>query len=205
MSIHEGQSVLSYGKPLSEASGVMIMIHGRGASAESILSLAAEFQHPNYTYIAPQAADNQWYPYRFLEPVQRNEPYLSSALGIIASLIEYLNTDEIPTERILLLGFSQGACLALEYAARNAMRYRGVVGLSGGLIGEVVRTDYPGSLDGTPVFLGCSDVDFHIPKARVDESADVLAQLGASVTKRIYPGMGHTVNEDELDFIKSIM
>lgn len=206
MPIHENQPVLSYGKPLAEAAAAMIMIHGRGASAESILSLAAEFPHPDYVYLAPQAAGYQWYPYPFMQPIATNEPYLTSALGVITTLIAQVNEAGISTDKIILLGFSQGACLSLEYAARNTARYKGVVGLSGGLIGpDGTPRDYPGSFDSTPIFLGCSDVDAHIPLRRVEESAEVMARLGAAVTKRIYPGMGHTVNQDEIDFIKGLM
>jgi phospholipase/carboxylesterase len=206
MTLHAGQPILSRGKPLTEAQSAMILLHGRGASAASILQLVPEFDRPDYAYLAPQAAGNSWYPYRFIEPVVRNEPYLSSALAVIAELIKHINTANIPTERIMLLGFSQGACLTLEFAARNAACYRGVAGLSGGLIGaDDTPRDYPGSLDGTPVFLGCSDVDPHIPKARVDETAQVLAQLGGTVTERIYPDMDHVVNQDEIDFVKTMM
>jgi predicted esterase len=194
------------GVRLSEARAAMIMIHGRGATAESILDLAEEFHQPGFAYLAPQAAGGQWYPFRFLEPVERNEPYLSSALTVITNLIGRVNEAGIPTERIILLGFSQGACLALEYAGRTAARYGGVVGLSGGLIGDSVSVaDYPGNLDGSPVFLGCSDTDFHIPQERVNLSAIILRQLGGNVTKRIYPGMGHTVNGDEIDFVEDMM
>ena len=204
--IHAGQPLFVRGARLNEARAAMIMIHGRGATAESILDLAEEFHQPGFAYLAPQAAGGQWYPFRFLEPVERNEPYLSSALAVITSLIGRVNDAGIPTERIILLGFSQGACLALEYAGRTAARYGGVVGLSGGLIGDSVSVaDYPGTLSGTPVFLGCSDTDFHIPLERVNLSAIILRQLGGNVTKRIYPGMGHTVNGDEIDFVEDMM
>jgi predicted esterase len=204
--IHEGQPILSRGTALAEAQAAMILLHGRGASAASILQLAPQFAHPEYAYLAPQAAGNSWYPYRFIEPLERNEPYLSSALNVIAGLIQQVNAAGIPSERIILLGFSQGACLTLEFAARNATRYGGVVGFSGGLIGaDGTPRDYAGSLDGTPVFLGCSDVDFHIPKARVDEAAQVLTKLGGQVTERIYPGMDHVIIQDEVEFVKTMM
>jgi predicted esterase len=192
--------------PLAQARAAMILIHGRGADAGSILSLVPELDGQEFAYLAPQAAGGSWYPYRFLEPLERNEPYLSSGLAVIGDLIQKVNQSGIATPRIMLLGFSQGACLTLEFAARNARRYGGVVGLSGGLIGaDDTPRDYPGSLDGTPIFLGCSDVDFHVPKARVDETAVVLERLGGKVTKRIYPGLGHTINQDELDFVKAMM
>jgi predicted esterase len=184
----------------------MILLHGRGASAENILELADEFVQQDIAYLAPQAAGYTWYPYRFVEPVERNEPYLSSALQMVAEVLASVREAGIPAEKTVLLGFSQGACLALEFAARNAVRYGGVVGLSGGLIGpDDASRDYEGSLDSTPIFIGCSDVDPHIPLYRVEETADVLSRLGGDVTKRIYPGMDHTVNEDEVEFVRSLL
>jgi predicted esterase len=184
----------------------MILIHGRGASPEDILSLVPEFDQSGFAYLAPQAAGFTWYPYSFLRPLEENEPYLSSALGVIETLLAGLAEGGIPAERTILLGFSQGACLAVEFAARHARRYGGVVGLSGGLIGpEGAPRAYPGSLDGTPFFLGCSDVDPHIPKARVLESTQVLQELGGKVTMRLYPQMGHLVNEDEIEAVRKIM
>ncbi|MCD6057655.1 MAG: Phospholipase/Carboxylesterase [Thermomicrobiales bacterium] len=203
---HGGQRVLLGGAALESAKGGLIAIHGRGAGAEDIIALAREVAPPGVTILAPQAAGNTWYPYRFLEPTERNEPYLSSALRIVAELIAQLGDQGIPSERVALLGFSQGACLALEAAARNARRYAGVIGFSGGLIGPPGTSfDFPGSLDRTPVFLGCSDVDPHIPKERVEESAAALERLGAAVDVRLYPGMGHTVNRDELEAARSIL
>jgi predicted esterase len=182
------------------------MVHGRGASAQDILSLANEFDRPEFSFLAPQAAGNTWYPYPFTTPMERNEPWLSSALAVIGELISYVTGSGIPPERTMILGFSQGACLALEFAAQNARRYGGVIGLSGALIGpEDTPRGYPGSLEGTPVFLGCSDVDFHIPRRRVDQAAETLRSLGGEVTERIYPNMDHTVNQDEIDFVRSMM
>lgn len=184
----------------------MLLIHGRGATAESILSLADELAHPDFVYLAPQAAGNTWYPHSFLAPIASNEPYLSSALLAVGDVLDHLENAGIPAERTILLGFSQGACLALEFAARHARRYGGLVGLSGGLIGpDGTPRNYPGSLAGTPVFLGCSDADFHIPQHRVLHSADVLKRLGGEVTTRLYPNMGHTINQDELDLVRGIM
>ena len=203
---HGGERVLIGGAPLETAAGALIAIHGRGAGAEDIMALAREIAPPNVTILAPQAAGNTWYPYAFLEPRERNEPYLSSALRIVADLIAQVDEHGIPPERVALMGFSQGACLALEAAARNARRYAGVIGLSGGLIGPPGTSfDFAGSLDGTPVFLGCSDVDPHIPKERVEESAVALDRLGAAVDVRLYPGMGHTVNRDELEAARTIL
>lgn len=203
---HQGQTVLTAGAPLATARAAMIMIHGRGATAPSILGLAAELNQPDWAYVAPQAAGNTWYPYSFMMPLEHNEPDLSSALATVGRVLAQVGASGIPPQRTILLGFSQGACLALEFAARNAQQFAGVVGLSGGLIGpDGTPRDYAGSLAGTPVFLGCSDVDSHIPARRVHESAAVFERLGARVTARLYPGMGHTVNEDEVTFIKSLM
>jgi phospholipase/carboxylesterase len=203
---HQGQPVLAVGAPLDRAQAALILVHGRGATAESILELAGELDQAGFAYLAPQAAGNTWYPQRFTAPLAQNEPYLSSALGMLGYLLAQVQAAGIPAERTILLGFSQGACLALEFGARNARRYGGLVGLSGGLIGpDDTPRDYPGTLDGTPVFLGCSDVDSHIPAARVEHSAEVLRRLGGDVTLRLYPGMGHTVNEDEIAFVRGML
>ena len=202
--VHKNQHVLHYGALLDDAKAVMIMVHGRGASAQDILSLAYEIDLPDTTYIAPQAKNNTWYPNSFLTPIEKNEPELSSGLSVIDSIAEMLLTKGFSSEQIYLLGFSQGACLSLEYAARNPRKYGGIFGLSGGLIGEVLnQNNYSGNFEGTEVFLGCSDVDPHIPLQRVNETEIIFKNLGASVTKRIYKGMPHTVNEDEIDFVKS--
>lgn len=196
---HRGAPVIQMGQPLGRAPLVMIMVHGRGATAESVLSLAGEFGRDDITYLAPQATGNTWYPYPFLAPLEQNEPHLSSALGVMRSTLETVQHAGIPQERTILLGFSQGACLAVEFAVRHGGRFGGVVVLSGGLIGSPgsPRNDTT-SLEGTPVFLGCSDVDAHIPLTRVHETAQVLTSLGANVTTQIYPGMGHTINADEI-------
>ena len=203
---HQGQPVRMAGEPVSRARAAMLMIHGRGASAGDILSLANEFGQPGFAYFAPQAAGNTWYPNRFLVPLAENEPWLSSALALVDKVLAEIINAGIPTEQILLLGFSQGACLTLEYAARNARRYGGIVGLSGALIGpDYTPRDYKGSLTGTPVFLGCSDVDFHVPKERVDQTAEIMKNLGGEVTERLYPNMDHSVNQDEIDFVRDMM
>jgi predicted esterase len=184
----------------------MLMIHGRGARAEDILSLADQFAQPGFAYLAPQATGNTWYPNRFLAPLEENEPWLSSALEFVGDVMGQIVAAGIPAERTILLGFSQGACLTLEFAARNARRYGGIVGLSGALIGpDDTSRDYPGSLAGTPVFLGCSDVDFHVPKERVNETAEVMRKMGGKVTERLYPNLDHTINQDEIDFVRGIM
>lgn len=202
---HGNQEVLFKGD-INSAKSAMILIHGRGATAESILSLTGEFNEENYLFAAPQANGNTWYPYSFLAPIQENEQGIKSGLKVISDLIEKLNKSEIPDSEIILLGFSQGACLALEYAARNAKFYKGVLGLSGGLIGD--RLDgkrYSGSFENCPVFLGCSDIDPHIPLERVNQTEAIMKKIGASVTKKIYKNMGHTINKDELNFIHSIL
>ncbi len=203
---HAGQPVLTMGPRPQQARLAMILVHGRGASAEDIIGLAREFKQHDVACLAPQAAGNTWYPYTFLAPLEKNEPALSSALGVLQGLVSSLGEQGLPPERVGLLGFSQGACLSLEFAARNARRYAAVVGLSGGLIGPpgTPRT-YSGSATGTFVFLGCSDVDPHIPMERVQETAEVFRGLGAVVDERIYRGMGHTVNRDEIDAVRMIL
>jgi phospholipase/carboxylesterase len=202
---HQGQPVLEAGEPVATARAAIILIHGRGASAADIMTLGAEVMHPGFAYLAPQAAGNAWYPNPFTAPMESNEPYLSSALEVVASLLASVEKT-VPADRIILLGFSQGACLTLEFAARHARRFGGVVGLSGGLIGpDGTPRDYPGSFDGTPVFIGCSDIDPHIRKDRVLEAAEVYRRLGAKVTAKLYPGMGHTVNEDEIEAVRGMV
>jgi predicted esterase len=203
---HQGQRVVAAGRPLDQVDAAVVMVHGRGATAESILTLAEEVGRPELAYLAPQAAGSTWYPYSFMAPMEQNEPWLSSALERLESVLAKLEAEGIPAERTVLLGFSQGACLTLEFTARHAKRYAGVVAFSGGLIGPPgTPRDYAGSFDGTPVFLGCSDIDPHIPEGRVRESAEVVRRMGAQVTERIYPGMGHTVNEDELSWLADLL
>lgn len=204
--IHEDQPVLTAGAALQDASAAMIMVHGRGASARDILTLGDEFETDNVAFLAPQAAHNTWYPYSFLAPTTQNEPFLSSALDKLDALLAQLEEAGIAPQNTVLLGFSQGACLVTEYAARNPRTYGAIAGLSGGLIGAPgTPRNYGGSLDGATVFLGCSDVDPHIPVERVHETAQTFERMGASVTTRIYPGMAHTVNQDEIDFIQQLL
>jgi predicted esterase len=208
MAVAHGRRVLQVGEKLETAQAAMILLHGRGATAEDILTIAAEVDQPGWAYLAPQSAGNAWYPNPFTASIESNEPYLSAALDMVSRLVKEVEM-HVPAERIALLGFSQGACLTLEWAARNARRYGAVFGLSGGLIGpEGTSRDYPGSFDGTPAFLGCSDVDPYINKERVMEAANVFERMGAEVTLRLYPNMGHLVNEDEMaaihDLIRSI-
>jgi predicted esterase len=203
---HADERVLTAGEALDRASAALILVHGRRGTADGILSLAGELTQPGFAFLAPQAEGNTWYPLSFLAPIERNEPYLSGALDALSTLLERVAEAGIPAERTILLGFSQGACLALEFAARNAQRYGGLAGLSGGLIGpDGTLRDYQGSLAGTPVFMGCSDVDPHIPRQRVLESGRVLERLGGKVTVQLYPGMSHTISQDELDHVRSMM
>lgn len=198
--------VVRAGVPLTSARAAVVLIHGRGATAEGMLALGGALGGKDVAFIAPQAPAMSWYPRSFLAPLDQNEPYLSQALGIVGETVDGLARDGVPPERVLLAGFSQGACLALEYAARNARRYGGVAGFSGGLIGpDGTSRDYAGSLADTPVFLGCSDVDAHIPEARVHETARVLDALGGTVTTRIYPGTAHTIVDDEIRHVQRIL
>jgi predicted esterase len=184
----------------------MVLIHGRGATADSILTLASALDAPDFAYLAPQAWGNSWWPQSFLAPIATNEPGISSGMAAVEDVLRQTAEAGIPLERTLMLGFSQGACLAIEFAARHARRYGGVAALSGGLIGpDGTPRDYAGSLDGTPVFLGCSDVDSHIPADRVRLSAQVMRRLGGDVTMRLYPGMGHQINEDEITSVQAMM
>jgi len=200
---HAGQAVVTQGPKPKDARLTMILVHGRGASADDIIGLAQELQFDDVACLAPQAAGNTWYPYSFLAPMEQNEPGISSALQVLSRLLEDLGGQGVDPQHIAFLGFSQGACLTLEFAARHARRYAGVFALSGGLIGPPgTPRNYPGNFGGTPVFLGCSDVDPHIPLERVHESADVFGRMDANVDKRIYPRMEHTVNQDEIHAIQ---
>ena len=204
---HRGQPILGRGPDPATARLTILCVHGRGASAADILALADEFGVADVAYLAPEAAGRTWYPNSFLAPMSDNEPFLSSAFGVLDRIVHDLWQDhQIGPERVGLLGFSQGACLSLEYAARHAQRYAAVVGLSGALIGPPgTPREYAGAMDGTPVFLGCSDVDPHIPLGRVHETAAAFRRLGASVDERIYPGMGHQVNRDEIAAVTRLL
>ncbi|WP_420628383.1 alpha/beta hydrolase [Candidatus Leptofilum sp.] len=202
---HQGQPILQRGKPIDEAKAAMILVHRRGGSSHSIFQFI-NLPHPEIAYFAPQAGGHTWYPYSFLAPLSQNEPGISSGLQAIADLITHIEAAGIPAEKIIIGGFSQGACLASEFVARNARRYGGLLVFSGGLIGPPgTPRNYEGALDGTPIFIGCSDVDFHIPVERVEETAVTLTNLGASVNKKIYPSMGHTIIQDELDHAQQIV
>jgi predicted esterase len=203
---HRGQTVRREGISLHDARLAIIMLHGRGGSADDLLALSHEFRISDVAYLAPQASGRTWYPNSFLAPIDQNEPGLSSGLGVIAGLVEGIAAQGVPADRVVLMGFSQGACLMLEFAARHAQRYGGIAALSGGLIGPPgTPRNYAGSFNGTPVFIGCSDVDTHVPLERVRESAEVLRHMEATVDERIYRGMGHTVNEDELRAVEALL
>jgi phospholipase/carboxylesterase len=190
------------GTALDEADAALVLVHGRGATAQSIIQLTDDVGHPGVAYLAPQAAGNTWYPNSFLAPVESNEPGRSSGLQAIETAVGRATEAGIPATQVAFVGFSQGACLASEYVARYPARYGGLAALSGGLIGETIDpADYTGDLERTPVFLGCSDQDPHIPEQRVHETAAVFEQLNGDVTERLYPGMGHGINEDELDAV----
>lgn len=203
---HADRPVVTRGQPLGDGRAVMILVHGRNASAESILELAAALDHPDFTYLAPAAAGGTWYPYGFMQPMERNEPGITSGIAVVHALVDRAVAAGVPVGRVMLLGFSQGACLALTAAQRRAQPYGGVIGYSGGLIGPPGTVwDESGRFEGASVFLGCSDVDGHVPVARLEETAAAFARMGAQVTKRIYPGMGHLVNEDEIAFTRDLM
>jgi predicted esterase len=190
----------------SAARGALLLLHGRGSSAEDILSLAGALPPSGFAFVAPRAEGGTWYPHRFIEPLERNVPELSRSLGRVGEALAWLAGQGLDEGRVILVGFSQGACLAAEYCARHARRYGGLAVLSGGLIGPPgLERSYGGSLEGTPVFVGCSDVDPHIPLDRVRETTLVLSRLGAAATERIYPGFGHEVNGDEIEQIAAMM
>jgi len=203
---HATAKVVAKGEPLSDAKSALILIHGRGSSASSILELAFAVGHPGFAYLAPEAVGNTWYPHSFMRPKEMNEPNLTSALACVGRVVDSVIEQGIPPERIAIAGFSQGACLAMEFAVQNPRRYGAVIGLSGGLIGPP-GTEWPDSTEikGTPVFIGCSDIDAHVPLERVQESAETFRQLGADVDERIYPDMDHTVNLDEATAVKALL
>ncbi len=205
---HHGQPVLAAGAAIERARVAIVLVHGRGGSAEDMLGLGGALGDigDDVALLAPQAAQHTWYPQRFMQPLAENEPWLSSALAMLDRVTTHVASAGIAPERTMLVGFSQGACLALEWTARHARRWGGVAALSGGLIGpDDTPRDYAGSLDGTPVFLGCSDRDPHIPGPRVRESAAIMGKLGGDVDLRIYPGMPHTVIQDEIDAVRALV
>lgn len=206
MDPHAEPRVVEAGVTLGQGPAAVIMVHGRNAGPANILDLVPRLARPTLTYLAPAAANRTWYPHSFMAEIASNEPGLSSGLGVLESLVARILAAGIPRSRIVLLGFSQGACLTAEFAVRHASRFGGVVVFSGGVVGPPgTRWDYAARFDGTPVFLGCSDRDSHVPESRVTESAELFSRMGAGVTKRIYPGMGHLVNDDEIAYAQGLL
>jgi predicted esterase len=206
MDPHAGQAVVEAGAPLGTAPAVVIMVHGRNAAPMNILDLVPRLNRPALTYLAPAAAGRTWYPYSFMADLASNEPDLSSTLRMLESLVARVESSGIARSHIVMLGFSQGACLTAEFAVRHASRFGGFVAFTGGAIGPAGTTwDYPGHFGGTPIFMGCSDKDVHVPESRVRETAAVLARMGASVDVRIYPAMGHLINDDEIEAAQGIL
>lgn len=202
----QAERIVTGGQPLTTATKVLLMLHGRGSNAQDILSLAQYLDVDDFALLAPQATGNSWYPQSFLAPTAQNEPDLSSALSMLATLVNKLASQGISRENIYMLGFSQGACLTLEFAARHAARYGGIVGLTGGLIGDKLDSaTYTGEFAGTPVFISTSDPDFHVPVDRVQASTALLTSLGASVTKKIYSNRGHIISQDEIKQVNSLI
>ncbi|MDR6966068.1 phospholipase/carboxylesterase [Flavobacterium arsenatis] len=197
---------ITAGIPLKEAKKALVMIHGRGASSHDILSLSRHLDVADFALIAPQADNHTWYPYSFLAPIPQNEPSLSKSLDTIAEIVETIQENGIKSEDIYFLGFSQGACLSLEFVARNASKYGGVVAFTGGLIGDSLSEEnYAGNFENTPIFIGTSNPDMHVPVERVNETEIILKKMGASVTKKIYDNMGHTINQEEIDLANQLV
>lgn len=200
------KNIFTAGSGLSQTGRVLIMLHGRGATAESIISFASHLHVKDFALLAPQAANNTWYPYSFLVPPAQNEPWLSSALALMNEILEDLNKQGIGREHIYFFGFSQGASLVLEFIARNAGRYGGITAFTGGLIGDKIYSEnYSGDFDGTPIFIGTSDPDPHVPVERVKATTQILRSMHAAVTEKIYPNMGHTINQDEIDMANKLV
>ncbi len=200
------KKLVAAGQDLATASKVLIILHGRGGSAEDILGLADHLGVKDFALIAPEATNHTWYPYSFMAPVGSNEPWLTSALLLLKEITIDLESKGIEKENMYFLGFSQGACLTLEFVARNAARYGGVVAFTGGLIGENInRANYNGDFGGTPIFIGSSDPDMHVPVQRVEDSATLLEKMNAAVTKKIYKGMGHTISKEEIDEVNRLI
>ena len=207
---HEGQPVVEAGAPLGQAPAAVIMVHGRNAAPANILDLAKRFERPDLTYLAPAAAGGTWYPFSFMADIASNEPGISSGMAVLRALVTRIEAAGVPRSRIVLAGFSQGACLTSEFAIRHPARYGGVLVFTGGAIGPAGTEWNPPlpdarGFDGTPVFIGCSDRDAHVPEARARETANVFSRLGANVTLRIYPGMAHVVNDDEIAFAQGML
>ena len=200
------KNIQTAGKPLNEADKALILIHGRGADARDILGLASQLNVSEYSLLAPEATNNSWYPYSFLAEPEQNEPWLSSALDLLKEIVEEVTKHGISTENIYLLGFSQGACLAVEFAARHAQKMGGIVALTGGLIGDkIYHENYIGNFNETPIFLGTGNPDPHVPVERVKESANILEKMNAQVHLKVYEGRPHTVSQDEIDVANQLI
>ncbi|SRR5258706_3641506 len=200
------KNIVAAGNDLTATTKVLIMLHGRGASAEDILSFASHLHVSDFSLFAPQATNNTWYPYSFLAPPSQNEPWLSSALKLLRELVDDIRSKGVSTDNIYFLGFSQGACLTLEFVTRNAARYGGVVALTGGLIGDKIYSEnYKGDFQNTPVFIGTGNPDPHVPVERVYATTNILKNMNAVVTEKIYVGMGHTINQDEIDYANKLV
>lgn len=208
---HAGQRILTAGAPRGAADAAMVLLHGRGATANGILDLGDELDRSGVSFVAPQANRSRWYPYSFMAPLEQNQPHLDSALRAVGDAVEVAVDAGVSRERVVLLGFSQGACLGSEWAVRNPDRYGGVVALSGALVGPNGTTwsenddTEAGGFEGTPAFFGCSDEDPHVPAERVRESAAAFRERGADVTERLYDGMGHTINDDEVAWVRGLL
>jgi predicted esterase len=203
---HDGGAVLQAGAPLDKASLAAVLLHGRGGSAEDILGLGSAFKLSNVAYLAPQAAEHTWYPLSFMAPREANEPYLSSALAKVKSIVRSLEQAGFGSERIVVVGFSQGACLATEFVASHPARYAGLIALTGGLIGPPGSLHTPaGELAGTPALFCSGDPDPHVPWQRVEESAAILNTMGAKVTTKRYPGRPHTITQEELELTRNLL
>lgn len=204
---HAGSAVLQAGTSLSQADLAVVLLHGRGGSAENILELSSAFRLPNVAYFAPQAAGHTWYPLSFLAPREANEPHLSSALAKVESIVRSLEQAAFGRERVVVAGFSQGACLATEFLASHPTRYGGLIAFTGGLIGPPgsLRHPWAGEFAGTPALLSSGDPDAHVPWARVEESAEILQAMGATVTTKRYPGRPHTITQEELDLARDLL
>lgn len=198
--------IITTGVPLQDAEKALIMIHGRGGSATDILSIASHLQVADYALLAPQATAHSWYPHSFIAPVEDNEPSLSSALAVIGKTVEKAMDAGIKTEHIYFFGFSQGACLSLEFLARNARAYGGAVAIIGGLIGEEInRTNYGGNFHKTPIFIGTSNPDFHVPIQRVYATESILKEMDADVTLKVYDNFGHTIHPEEVEWANRLV
>lgn len=200
------RKIIKEGKDISEATKILVMVHGRGGSAQDILSLGSHLEVKDFALWAPQATNSTWYPYSFMAPPAENEPWLSSALDLLKGIVNEIMSNGISTENIYFLGFSQGACLTLEFVTRNADQYGGVVAFTGGLIGDKIYPEnYKGGFNGTPIFMGTSNPDAHVPVERFYATANILKNMNASVTEKVYDNMGHTINQDEINLANSLV